>query len=47
MVVTSFILKISRQDNSQISKGSYSIDANGGLSGGLQINSTGSDTIKA
>ncbi|OUD37342.1 DUF3857 domain-containing protein [Flavobacterium sp. FPG59] len=34
--------KYQDKDNSQISKGSYSIDANGGLSGGLQINSTGS-----
>lgn len=34
--------KYQDKDNSQISKGSYSIDVTGGLSGGLQINSTGS-----
>ncbi|QZK89441.1 DUF3857 domain-containing protein [Flavobacterium sp. CHNK8] len=34
--------KYQDKDNSQISKGSYSIDTNGGLSGDLNINSTGS-----
>ena len=34
--------KYQDKDNSQISKGSYSIDVTGGLSGDLQINSTGS-----